>query len=47
MDKAIIDAWERWRVREDDDSKVVAKTEQNADDDASVHTNPSTGKGMC
>jgi hypothetical protein len=26
---------------------VVAKTEQNVDDDASVHMNPSTGKGMC
>ncbi len=26
---------------------MVAKTEQNADDDASVCMNPSTGKGMC
>jgi hypothetical protein len=27
--------------------KVVAKTEQNADDDTSIHTNPSTSMGMC
>ncbi len=26
---------------------MVANTEQNADGDASVHTNPSTSKGMC
>jgi hypothetical protein len=26
---------------------VVAKTEQNADDDTSLNTNPSTSKGMC
>jgi hypothetical protein len=27
--------------------KVVAKTEENADDDASLNTIPITGKGMC
>jgi hypothetical protein len=26
---------------------VVAKIEKNADDDASLNTNSSTGKGMC
>ena len=26
---------------------MVAKKEENADDDASLNTNPSTGTGMC
>jgi hypothetical protein len=26
---------------------MVAKKEENADDDASLNTNPSTGMGMC
>ncbi len=34
-------------LKDEVNRKVVAKAKQNADDDASLNTNPSTGKGMC